>query len=147
MIDWVVLKWEKNKHLLKEYFETHKMEDYAESYSQLLKTMIDVVFNDGCYAFQDLQQNGEIDTERNFTEIDYGSCEGALIFVFAYKRFSDCLEDIFYTTVQYGSCSGCDTLLGITNECTNELPNKNQVDELMTLCLHLIQNMKCFKEF
>ena len=41
----------------------------------------------------------------------------------------------------YGSCSGCDTLLGI-NEYEDGLPNEEQVKDYMTLCLHLIQKLK-----
>lgn len=41
----------------------------------------------------------------------------------------------------YGSCSGCDTLLSISQYDWG-LPTDEKVEEYMTLCLHLVQRMK-----
>ena len=41
-----------------------------------------------------------------------------------------------------GDCSGCDTLLNIIDFYEEDYPNEEQVKQLMTLSLHLIQRMK-----
>jgi hypothetical protein len=44
------------------------------------------------------------------------------------------------TYVEYGSCSGCDTLQSI-QDWSNELPTEQQVKDFMALCRHLVCNM------
>lgn len=46
------------------------------------------------------------------------------------------------THTYYGSCCGCDTLLNIVDFCEEDYPNEEQVKQLMTLSLHLIQRIK-----
>ena len=65
--------------------------------------------------------------------------QGCICFLFCHDRCS-CYG--FHTTLAYyGSCSGCDTILGITQYQTG-LPRHDQVDELMDLCLSLVQRIK-----
>ena len=45
----------------------------------------------------------------------------------------------------YGSCSGCDTLMGI-NHYGEGLPSKEQMEKYMTLCLHLVEKCKFMGE-
>lgn len=52
------------------------------------------------------------------------------------------IEDYLMTHTYYGSCSGCDTLLKIIDFYEEDYPNEEQVKQLMTLSLHLIQRMK-----
>lgn len=48
-------------------------------------------------------------------------------------------RDCFYTVkVDYGSCSGCDTL----EHLKVDLDGEEQLDGLMTLCLHIVQEIK-----
>lgn len=50
--------------------------------------------------------------------------------------------DCFYTAIAYyGSCSGCDAILGITEYCGG-LPDEQQTNEFMSLCLELVQSIK-----
>ena len=44
------------------------------------------------------------------------------------------------------SGSGCDTLKNIVDYCEDECPDSQQVDDLMTLCLHLLQRCKAMYE-
>lgn len=50
--------------------------------------------------------------------------------------------DGFYTTYAgYGSCSGCDALLAI-KDYEEGLPSEHQTDQMLKLCLELVENIK-----
>ena len=61
-------------------------------------------------------------------------------------------DEYLITFVDYGSCSGCDTLLGIQMcipdriycESDDEFTSlkRRTIEDFMTLCLHLVQHMK-----
>jgi hypothetical protein len=50
-------------------------------------------------------------------------------------------DDYVYTHNKYGSCAACDTLKGI-QRYQDGTPTEGQIDEHMTLCLHLLQRCK-----
>ena len=50
-------------------------------------------------------------------------------------------DETYITHNWYGSCSGCDTLLGITHYEETGF-DEQQIKDLNTLCLHLLQRMK-----
>ena len=56
------------------------------------------------------------------------------------KTYQPYIWEYWITWVSYGSCSGCDTMLGITEYGTG-IPNENQVKDFMTLSLHIIQQL------
>ena len=72
-------------------------------------------------------------------QIDDGDCQGTLVFVIPEKRYQPSVY--YYVKVDYGSCSGCDTLERIRNY-NDELPTEQQVADYMTLALHVIQKLK-----
>lgn len=51
--------------------------------------------------------------------------------------------DYLMTCVSYGSCSGCDTLLAISEyrSVEDEAPNEDDIDEYMDLCRHMVMHM------
>ena len=142
MIDLFVQQWEKNKDLLKKYFETTNVKEY-DSYEKLIKIVLDKIIN------TDNDVYGETINLNKIIKIDYGDYQGTLIFVFPADCYQPSPYDTYYTTVSYGSCSGCDTLMGIVDVWydDSDLPTKSQVDSLMTLSLHLIQNTYTFKDW
>lgn len=71
------------------------------------------------------------------TEIDDGSYEGTLIYVVGCK--GEYPNNYWATSVEYGSCSGCDTLERILESGEARTV---KVDGLMTLLLHLVQKFK-----
>lgn len=146
MLDFAIKKWDKNKDKLREYFENNKQEDYADSYGDFTKKVIEVIFNDDDYGYNDGDQYEVFDLKRHFQEIDFGDYQGALIFVFAYDVYQPSTGETFYTSVDYGSCSGCDTLQAIRGYDYDETPTERQVNDYMELALNLIQEMKCFGE-
>lgn len=144
MLEFAINKWDKNKDKLREYFTNNKQEEYASSYADFTKKVIDIIFNDDDYGYEENQQERSFDLAQFFKEIDFGDYQGTLIYVFAYESYQPSTSETFFTSVNYGSCSGCDTLLAINQYSTDELPTKSQVKDYMQLALNLIQNMKCF---
>lgn len=81
------------------------------------------------------------------TEIDFGDYQGTLIYIFAQDTYQPSTNDTFYTSVEYGSCSGCDTLQAIQGYCLEELPNEKQVEGYMKLSLDILQRINRFKDY
>lgn len=134
MIKEFCLAWEKNKDKLEEYFRTTKQDEYDE-YRTLVGLLFDIAVNP---EFGDWDNN-KFDT-KNILEIDDGDYQGTEIFILHKNVYQPDIEDYVYTSIYYGSCSGCDTLMGIS-EYDDGLPSESQVNDYMDLCLHLLQ--KC----
>ena len=139
MIQFFIDQWDKNKNILREYFETNSKDNY-DTYEKLVKLVLELIIN------KDNEVYGETVNTKKLKEIDYGQYQGCLIYIFPSDTYQPLANETFYMTVDYGSCSGCDTLLSII-ENFDEKPTKNQVKGLMKLCLNLIQNAHRFKEW
>lgn len=75
----------------------------------------------------------------NIHEIDDGDYQGTLLFVIPSDNYQP--YTYWYVKVDYGSCSGCDTLMAILDgDFGNTIDEK--VDSLFTLALHIIQGLK-----
>ena len=127
-------KWNKNKDKLEEYFRTHKQEDYDE-YEKIVKLIFELIIND---------DEEDFDIKR-LTVIDDGGYQGTQLFIIPRCTYQPDVTDYVYTHNYYGSCSGCDTLLNISNY-TYDLPTENQIKDYMLLSLHLIENMRYMEE-
>ena len=137
MINYFIEAWDKYKSNLKEYFETHRQEDFANDYESILKVVVDNVIN----------KREEVDfNNKDIRVVDFGDYQGTQIFSFHVDCYQPTVADTFYTSIYYGSCSGCDTLLRIryNGDNSEEIPNKEQVNDYMKLALNLIQNIKCY---
>jgi len=133
MIKEIVEKWEKNKHILEDYFRTTRQEEYT-NYESIVRKLIELVLN------TDENYYDNFDLEK-LTVIDHGGYEGTQIFIVPKETYQPGVDDYLVTHTYYGSCSGCDTLQSI-NSYSDELPNEEQISRYMTLSLHLIQKMK-----
>lgn len=133
--------WELNKDDLKEYIKHHKLEEYADDYKSLVKTLFKYVIN------AERTNDYERYDINDMKVIDDGEYQGTQIFILHKDTYQPTIDDYVYTSNGYGSCSGCDTLLDITNYELDELPDDNQVADLMTLFLHLLQNCEEMKEY
>ena len=71
--------------------------------------------------------------------IDDGDYQGTLVYVIAASGYQP--NTYWYVRVYYGSCSGCDTLEHI-HSLNYGKPTKEQVDQYMTLALHIVQGLK-----
>jgi hypothetical protein len=72
-------------------------------------------------------------------EIDDGDYQGTLVFVVAATGYQP--SRYWYVKVGYGSCSGCDTLQSICDYSSGP-PTTEQIDQYMTLALHVVQRFK-----
>lgn len=127
MIQEIIKQWEEKKHKLESYFRTTKQSEYCNSYKQILEKIFELVI-DGYSADK-------------ITEIDNGDYQGTLIFLIPFDTYQPDFEDYLITNTYYGSCSGCDTLQGISSYDSN-IPNEEQIKDYMMLSLHLIQRLQ-----
>lgn len=134
MIKEFIDKWQKDKDKLEEYLRTTQQSEYS-TYKALLEKTIELVLND-----ERGDEFSDLDIKR-ITEIDDGDYQGTLVYMIPKCTYQPSAHEYVVTFVWYGSCSGCDTLLGIS-EYEDGLPTKKQVTEYMLLCLHMIERMK-----
>ena len=144
MLKILIEKWNKNKKHLENKLKETKM-DYK--YKDLVRWTFQYIYN----IDVDIDESDKLDID-NITEIDNGSYQGTLLYVIPFDTYQPCENEYLMTSVRYGSCSGCDTLLrifdGFDYDDVNiedyyygeSYPNKNQLKDLMTLCLHILQH-------
>lgn len=136
-------KWEKNKNRLQKWFESIVLdrkvfEEYGFTYENIVRGIIIHVLNNHI----DTEPTNDIQSfSTNITVIDDGDYQGTQIFIIHRDCYQPDVSDYFYTHNYYGSCSGCDTLLGIMAI----EDKKEQMKELMQLSLHLIQKFEQLK--
>jgi len=123
----IVAAWDQNKNKVREWIEQTDLSDIT--YCDLLRNTIKNIFPEK--GFNSIPDHNRI------TEIDYGYYQGTLVFIIGGQGDQPSIDEHWYTSVYYGSCSGCDTLQAIQDDMV-----KNQNDEYFSLCLHLIQKMK-----
>ena len=151
MIDELVKAWDKNKSNLEDYFKTTRQCEY-DKYGELVKILFEKVINP---YFEELTRDDDFEYHyfkirksfdlKHITEIDNGDYQGTLIYIIPLNTYQPSVHEHLCVYVYYGSCSGCDTLLGISNYDTG-LPTEEQVREYMLLCLHMIQDAFWLKE-
>jgi hypothetical protein len=137
MIERFVKQWDKNKNKLIEFLSTQNENEF--DYEFLVKALINNVIND-----EDALYAENLDSDA-LTVIDNGHYQGTLLFVVPVDTYQPSEDEYYFTVVGYGSCSGCDTLQSIKDyhyEDEDTKPSKENVDEYMTLCLHLLQRFK-----
>lgn len=123
MIQKFVNAFEKNKAAIREHFG----KETPQRYFDVVKNVIAHLSN---------EEYGNPDPDR-IEEIDHGDYQGTLVYVIGSRGYQP--YQYWYVKVEYGSCSGCDTLQHILDD------SDNVVDELMTLALHIVQELKELK--
>jgi hypothetical protein len=122
-----VSRYEANKEQLRATFEA----EHPKSYFNIVEAVIRML------------STGEVgapDHER-VHEIDDGDYQGTLLYVIGGAGYQP--SSYWYVKVDYGSCSGCDTLESIKSDGNwGDKPNKQQVADYMTLALHIVQGLK-----
>ena len=134
----ILKAWDARNHKVLDWIKELDMDDIE--YMSLFDNTIKILFD---------RYDDEIDTidfaRDEIVEIDHGSYQGDLIFIIHESGYQPDPSCYWWTSVSYGSCSGCDTLMGITNYESGK-PNESQAKELWTLCLHMMQKMKKLEE-
>lgn len=129
----IIERWERGKENLRNYLSTHSIWDNCSSYNELVYVLIEECLN---YSTDERFST-------KFTCIDDGNYQGTQLFVLHYETYQPNINDYYIFDNEYGSCSGCDTLLGIIGYDYDVIPDENMVNQLMTLCLHMVQRIKC----
>ena len=125
VIQQFVDRFRKKKDILRERLTAKP----PESYKDLVQHVVSII--------ADENEPPSIDPNRVHL-IDDGDYQGTLLFVIAANNYQP--SCYWYVKVGYGSCSGCDTFLGIRSYEHDPL-NTNQVDDYMTLALHIVQGL------
>lgn len=129
MITKFIERFEAKKSVLRESFR----EDVPLDYKALVKRVVSVLTD---------EEYDSIDPER-IHEIDDGDYQGTLVFAIGAKGYQP--SRYWYVKVSYGSCSGCDTLQAI--HAYSDVPlTDGQLDDFMTLALHVVQGLKLMQE-
>lgn len=102
-------------------------------YSYLVKKVVKIILKDN-------NDQGVYDY-KNITIIDHGDYQGTILFLIHKDTYQPYDHDYLITSVCYGSCSACDTLLGIQDYETG-LPTETQLNDYMKLCLDICENIR-----
>ena len=138
MIKEFINAWGTNKDALRDYIKITPQSEY-DDYRKLVELLFTKVINPYLKSCgkKDLYNINEI------TELTQGSYQGVSIFIIHKNSYDGDLSNFVYTTNYFGSCSGCDTLLRISNYKTG-LPSEDQVNDYMLLLLNLLQQCNMF---
>ena len=129
MIKYCLEKWEKYKGELEEDIRQDATLNECD-YLYLVKKVVSIILNGG---------DAEWDTGK-ITQIDNGDYQGTLLFLIPMDTYQPSEYEYLMTYVNYGSCSGCDTLQAIQDWGEKKL-TENQVKDFMTLCRDLVCSM------
>lgn len=147
MIKEFISAWDENKNKLEEYFRVTSQKEYT-TYNDILKAIITKVINPYIKDKFDIHYplNEGLDINKIHI-IDDGHYQGTLIFIVPCKVYQPDTSAYIVFSVDYGSCSGCDTLQHIQylgNE--SGLPTDRQLLDYMTLALHMVQKAFYLKQ-
>jgi hypothetical protein len=135
MDTYFVSQWNKNAWRILNWFKITPQSEYNE-YEKIVKKLFELVIND---------DGSDTWSWMDMTVLDHGHYQGTQIFIVHKYTYQPGVRDYVMTHNEYGSCSGCDTLLSI-NSYSDDLPDQSQLNDYMTLCLHLVQRMKRLSE-
>lgn len=138
MIKYCLEKWDKNKTALENEIRTNNKKYKTCAYIELVKSVVKYVLNDENNSYCSLW-----DAER-IHEIDDGTYSGTLIYLIPTDDYEPSASDYLITFVEYGSCSGCDTLLSLQEWIASDAVNltEEQLKEYMQLCKDIVMNMR-----
>ena len=131
----IINLWEKNKDNLKDFIRNTSKYEY-NTYKSLVKLIVDKIINT-----DNSKESIKYDSS-NITVIDDGDFQGTQIFIIPAKVYQPLPTEYLVTYANYMSCELCDLLQGIIYSNEEDYLNEQQINDIMTLCLHLVQRMK-----
>ena len=131
MLKYCLRKWDANKGILEKRLKTDISLNSCD-YENLVKLVVECVLNPG-------DDGLEWDAE-NITVVDDGDYQGTQLFLIPLSTYQPSESEYLMTFVDYGSCSGCDTLQAI-QEWKDSLLTERQVKDFMSLCKDLVTNI------
>ena len=138
MIQEIVNIYMKHKEELRKQFA----EKHPEDYKEIVKMVFELIekHSDGLsYTNLNCPDTSKIH------EIDDGSYQGTLLYLVPDSGYMP--SGYYYVFINYGSCSGCDTLEGIRQYEGDKKPDEQQIKDYMTLCLHIVQAIKVISHY
>ena len=129
MIQEFVDRFMANKPAIQAVFQQAHPEDYLAVVSTVIKHIV--------------EDDWEGPDAARIHQIDDGDYQGTLLFVIPERGSQP--HKYYYVMVDYGSCSGCDTLQRIC-EYSDLSPTEQQVADYMMLALHIVQKLKVMGE-
>lgn len=126
MIPEIVKAWDERKS----FIEDHLKVKHPDNYKELVTWVIKMINPDKSYGMPDPDI---------IYEIDDGDYQGTLLYVIPATGYQP--HEYYHVFVDYGSCSGCDTLERI-RDYDRDVPTEEQIKEYMTLALHIVQKIK-----
>lgn len=127
----------------KDSIKKELLKGHPENYLSLVKMLVNNLSDEESIVY------GEFDpSKERITEIDHGNYTGTLLYIVANKDYDP--DKYFSIRVNYGSCSGCDTLQSIEqdyvydweNPESSKIVTESQAEDYLTLMLHMVQSMK-----
>jgi ferredoxin-like protein FixX len=131
MIQRFVDRFMENKKQLEAVFADKHPGSYEDLVTEVIK-LLD----------SDKDEYGEQIDSSKIHEIDDGHYQGTLLYVIPVKTYQP--SEYFYVKINYGSCSGCDTLRAISNY-SSDRPTKQQIKDYIGLALNIVQGLKKMK--
>ena len=135
MLKYAIWHWDNNKSELEEAIRTGATMNSCD-YEHLVKLVIRHILN-GKNRIEYYVGQG---WSENIHVIDDGDYQGTLLFAIHLDTYQPSSYEYILTTVEYGSCSGCDALLSIQDYCSGRL-KENQIKEMMDLCKDIVTSM------
>lgn len=146
--------WENYSWELKAYLKSHPQGDYG-SYDKLVRLTFDYIINrrvkihNGEIQKKPAEEYEKFQTER-MTVLGGDDYKGIMFYILATERaaYQEELSGFCSTFVEYGSCYGCDMLKAIQgyDDWKALLPDKQQLEDYMMICLELLQHFRFLKE-
>lgn len=141
MLRYVKGKWAENNDKLKKAIEeTPRNLKDKWTYADIVKLVVDYILNPGMQVKEWYYNEDEDFWSNKIQTIDDGDYQGTMIFLIHRNCYQPQQYDYLITYVNYGSCSGCDTLYGIQYDEAYE--HKDTIEEYMTLCRDIAMNIK-----
>lgn len=135
MIKELVDRYIANQDKLRNMYERQ----LPSTYKQIVENVIHVIY--------DPYSDCDFPDPYRIHEIDDGDFQGTLVYLIPVNHYQP--YDYYMIKINYGSCSACDTLQSILevfydddNEEETKAIKKQQIDDLMTLSLHVIQRIQ-----
>ena len=130
MLKYCLGKWEKYKGELEKDIRQDTTLNECD-YLYLVQKIVSIILNGG------EDEHGDRWSAEKITEIDNGDYQGTLLFLIPKDTYQPSEYEYLMTFVNYGSCSGCDTLQAIQDWGEKKLV-ESQVRDFMTLCRDLV---------
>ena len=134
MIKFCKDQWNANREHLEEALRGDTQLNTCD-YKYLLSLVVEHILNPGLLSFEQGW------SARNITVIGDGDYQGTLMFLIPKACYQPSESEYLLTFVNYGSCSGCDTLMGIQDLDDVKPPTEQQLKDYMALCKALVENV------